>query len=122
MCILKLKLLRLSAGIWCLLQLPVVHTDLFGLADVTVGGVLVIALIHSNFDRRFTPLHSPSVRSRWDPVLTTQYLFYQEVNSPDQERGSIMEMCLPGGKERETCIAAVYKVWDGVDGVGGWTG
>ncbi|MED6293244.1 hypothetical protein CHARACLAT_008765 [Characodon lateralis] len=64
MCILKLKLLRLSAGIWCLLQLPVVHTDLFGLADVTVGGVLVIALIHSNFDRRFTPLHSPSVRSR----------------------------------------------------------
>lgn len=57
MYILKLRLLRLSAGIWCLLQLPVVHTHAFGLADVTAGGVIDVGLALSNFDSSFGPLH-----------------------------------------------------------------
>lgn len=32
------KLATLSAGMWCLLQLPVVHSHLFGLVDVEVEG------------------------------------------------------------------------------------
>jgi len=41
MCIPKSKkLLTLSAGMWCFLQFPVVHSHLFGLVDVEVGGVL----------------------------------------------------------------------------------
>lgn len=89
------RLLTLPAGMWCLLQLPVVHYHLFGLVDVELGGFVVI-----------TPTHWPLENSLKSTSLTVsgeevglgffsalKPFFLQEVKDPGARRGAKPEAC-----------------------------
>lgn len=82
------RLLTLPAGMWCLLQLPVVHYHLFGLVDVELGGFVVI-----------TPTHWPLENSLKSTSLT--------VSGEEVGLGFFLstQALFPSGSQRSRCTA-----------------